>query len=218
MFDFRAPNATLTASVGDSETDSAPRFLYLVARCALGRRTSPLPLSAFRLLAELSKADTNLEQAVRAVDAAGAAPDQITRQRRGMTLTLSLLSYVFGVIPLGRMVQAVVPTRSLTATEVGLLACFVLAVAMAAAMRGGLWLKPFGIAVVTGDGREVSRFRAGLRAAVAWSWAPIQVAMYVFGGPWLLLLIVKIVALAHAADNPSRSLQDALAGTHLVPR
>lgn len=219
LLDFRAPGVGAAAEAKDTDAvGSATGFLEQVARRALGRRMSPLPLSASTALGELSGDNASLETMLRGLDAAGSTPDGVTRQRRGMTLSLSLLAYLFGAAPLGRVAQLMVPTGSLAASDVALLSCFALAIVVATATRGGFWLRAFGIAVVRDDGREVARATAGLRAAVAWSWAPIQVLVGVVGGPALPILLIKIVAVLYAADKPSRGLQDALARTNLVPR
>src|SRR5262249_31453005 len=99
-----------------------------------------------------------------------------------------------------------------------LIASAALALASAFAFRSGAWLRAFGIAVVTQDGVEASRLRAVCRAAVAWSWVPIQVMATALGWPLVSVAILKVAGLFYAADNPTRGLQDRIARTYLVPR
>ena len=93
--------------------------------------------------------------------------------------------------------------------------------------RGGLVLRWLGIAVVTGNGMEVSRSRALWRSVIAWS----PCAAFIVITPLLLslspslivpttgmLLAVSLIGIVAAAVNPQRGLQDRLAGTYLVPR
>ena len=86
--------------------------------------------------------------------------------------------------------------------------------------RGGLILRAFGIAIVTGDGKPASRLRAlsrgltgwGLVAAAIWFWVAFGVAVGVCVG------ILVLGGAAWAIMHPTRGLQDRIAGTWLVPR
>jgi eukaryotic-like serine/threonine-protein kinase len=95
--------------------------------------------------------------------------------------------------------------------------------------RGGLTLRLFGAAVVNRHGEPVSRLRALWRAVVTWS---IAVALPLFfktsgevtgasAGTLILQSLLMALFIAGAvwtALNPSRSIQDRLAGTWVVPR
>jgi hypothetical protein len=107
---------------------------------------------------------------------------------------------------------------SLTASGAGLIGCAALGLVWALALRSGIWLRAFGIAVVTPDGNEVSRLRAVWRAALAWSWVPAQLLWAGHAVPLLLVAAAKLVGLCYAAAHPERGIQDRLAGTHLVSR
>jgi hypothetical protein len=88
------------------------------------------------------------------------------------------------------------------------------------AFRGGLLLRAFGIAVVTGDGKPASRLRALWRGLLGWGLVPVAI--------WLALTVgvaigecVGVLFLggtAWALAHPTRGLQDRIAGTWLVPR
>jgi hypothetical protein len=95
--------------------------------------------------------------------------------------------------------------------------------------RGGFTLRAFGAAVVNRQGEPVSRLRALWRATVTWS---IAAALPLFfkssgdvttaaAGTLILQSLVMALFIAGAvwtALNPSRSIQDRLAGTWIVPR
>jgi hypothetical protein len=95
-------------------------------------------------------------------------------------------------------------------------------------MRGGFTLRGFGAAMVNRRGEPVSRFRAVWRAIVTWS--PACALIFLFGksdsttiDPWVLAVQTLGVGLFVAAAvwtalHPSRSIQDRLAGTWIVPR
>jgi hypothetical protein len=96
--------------------------------------------------------------------------------------------------------------------------------------RGGVALRMFDIAVVTSDGKPVSRLRAGWRGLAAWSpvivgfvyLAPLLIRpedpeappLAVALGPW----VVFVAGAVWAVICPERGLQDRIAGTYLVPR
>jgi hypothetical protein len=103
-----------------------------------------------------------------------------------------------------------------------------LAVGFAFAFRGGLSLTVFGVRVRNRRGSLASRLRCAWRAAAAA--VPLLV---LYGLPFVLVfydhtmlgyvaLVFGVLAhaawIAHAITRPSRSLQDRLAGTQLVPR
>ena len=98
------------------------------------------------------------------------------------------------------------------------------------AARGGLTLRVLGAALVKSDGRDASRFRAVLRAAIAWSPLVLWLVLMRFGpasiqnmtAPVALLYTLVLVVLAAGAlwawRHPARGIQDRLAGTWIVPR
>ena len=98
--------------------------------------------------------------------------------------------------------------------------------------RGGLTLRAFGAAVVNRRGEPASRFRTLWRATVTWAPAGIlSLVFLVFKSGWatanpdprvLILPSLGMALLAAGAAwtafHPSRSIQDRLAGTWIVPR
>ena len=118
--------------------------------------------------------------------------------------------------------QQAVATAIVSLTIVALLS-----VLAALAFRRGL-LTSLGLEIVTPDGRLASRVRVAVRAMLAWSplivlqlarqWLPDTVttpSMPIASGVALLVLLAGAV---FAVLRPSRSLQDRLAGTWIVPR
>jgi eukaryotic-like serine/threonine-protein kinase len=101
----------------------------------------------------------------------------------------------------------------------------------ALAVRGGFTLRAFGAALVNRRGEPISRFRALWRAMV--TWLPAMVLPFLFAlfkttkgdDPGVTTLILPSLGMAlliagavWTALHPSRSIQDRLAGTWLVPR
>jgi uncharacterized RDD family membrane protein YckC len=96
-------------------------------------------------------------------------------------------------------------------------------------MRGGFTFRGFGAAMVNRYGQPVSRFRALWRAIVTWSLVCALMLLFKGGDtatnidPRLLILQTLGVGLVVAAAvwtvlHPSRSIQDRLSGTWIVPR
>jgi hypothetical protein len=98
--------------------------------------------------------------------------------------------------------------------------------------RGGLALTLVNVAVITDDGRLISRRRALWRGVVTWS---LVLAPLAFAPPpplWLgtgagvqpgsigamMLWILSLAGAMYGIARPSRGLQDYLSGTYLVPR
>ncbi len=101
----------------------------------------------------------------------------------------------------------------------------ILTLLCAVAFRGGLLLRVLGIAVVTDDGRDASRWRMLWRTFIAFSpfiaGVFIAATTYTFtdGVPSLYTAVLIGCGLAvWSLLLPERSLQDRLAGTWLVPR
>lgn len=102
-------------------------------------------------------------------------------------------------------------------------------VLIAAVLRGGLAMLLAGVAIVQADGRRATRRQCAMRAAVVWSplaalllgaaalqiWAPGRV--YLAAGLWLLAIALLPVYVVLALRFPTRSPQDRVTGTYLVP-
>jgi len=99
-------------------------------------------------------------------------------------------------------------------------------------IRGGVVSRAAGLAVVTSEGREISRLRSFARAAIAWSPALLW-CLYLAASPRttegfpLARFPILAMALAHAVlfvgaiitvSRPSRGLHDALVNVWVVPR
>ena len=229
LLDFLAPGLTEGESTPiPFDAASAQRFLYAAARRALGSAVPPLPLSVSSFLDALQRGQFSALSEIEAkLEELQNKPDRVTSSSRGMTLSLGVVVYLFGSDAIGRLLtNSVFPFLpadlasrfSLTVGGAGLIGSAVLGLFWAGACRGGAWLRAFGIAVVTPDGKEASRLRAVGRAAVAWSWVPVQLLFVAYGGPLLLIAVAKLAGLFYAADHPERGIQDRLAGTYLVPR
>jgi hypothetical protein len=102
----------------------------------------------------------------------------------------------------------------------------VAAIALTAALLGGGVLRVVGFAVVRDDGRPASRLRMLARTAAAWSpvlVSAIPTAVWRLDAPAENAIMATAVAMmiggaAYAIARPSRSLQDRIAGTWLVPQ
>ena len=98
------------------------------------------------------------------------------------------------------------------------------------ALRGGLIMRLFGLALVDAAGNTVSRWRALWRAAIAWMplMALHHLAHLMLGtlsiysaSAWTMvvaLCLVMAIGMCWAIVVPERGLQDRIAGTWLVPR
>ena len=98
--------------------------------------------------------------------------------------------------------------------------------------RGGAIFRLLGIAVVGGDGREVSRLRGLARALIAWTPGIAALALLLpFATRWsmeevpveqlapsLLLLAVFVAGAVFALFNENQGLQDRIVRTSLVAR
>ena len=112
-----------------------------------------------------------------------------------------------------------------SAFTVGCLGIALLSAGFALFFRGGLLLRALGVAAVTCDGSDASRWRMLWRACVAWSWLPLGLLLVALLAPTLQPIpaaaiagLLAIGTVAASAALPARSLQDRLAGTWLVPR
>ena len=113
-----------------------------------------------------------------------------------------------------------------------LLVCAAIALVSSLLVRGGVLMRLLGLAVVDSRGHLVSRWLSGVRAIVAWSptlfmwaWFGLSLALErsferTFAAVWLVALTIT-VSLAGAVwtiAHPSRSWQDRVTGTRVVPR
>ena len=216
--DFGAPGvAGPDSSPLDASHAGAQRFLYAAARSMLDSAT-PLPLAASNYMRVLEAgAFETLSDAAESLLRQQNRPDRITGEVRGFTLALGALSYLLLSDALGSVV-----VRSglsfVTPQWVGPIGFGVLALLSAFVLRSGVWLRSFDIAVVTRDGMEASRLRSAGRAALAWSWVPLQVAFGSYAVIDITIGVVTLVGLLAATAHPTRGFQDRLAGTYLVPR
>jgi hypothetical protein len=120
---------------------------------------------------------------------------------------------------------------ALSLLPIGLAACL-----LALTARRGPALRALGLDLVTSSGAVAGRPRIFFRNLVAWSplllpfaygvaagatspYALGQILGRTFNGTWALMIpALSLIGLAIAIWNPQRSLQDRIAGTHLVPR
>jgi len=105
-----------------------------------------------------------------------------------------------------------------TPAVAGAMGSGVLGLVCAFALRSGAWLRSLDVAVVTREGREVSRLRAAGRAALAWSWVPLQLVVGPYAAATVGIKLLTIASLLDAAFHPARGVHDRIAGTYLVPR
>jgi hypothetical protein len=98
--------------------------------------------------------------------------------------------------------------------------------------RGGMFLRACDIAVVTKDGKSISRIRALWRGLAAWSFVPVAfwfaplpfalsaglVGPKLGAGLALSAVVVALIGTVWAIVCPERGLQDRVADTYLVPR
>ena len=88
------------------------------------------------------------------------------------------------------------------------------------AFRGGLILRAGGLAVVTGDGRPASRWRALGRGLAGWGLvvAAIWLGIGVSAAAGVALAVLCLVGAAWAIVQPARGFPERISGTWLVPR
>jgi hypothetical protein len=113
-----------------------------------------------------------------------------------------------------------------------LLICAALSLVSSLLVRGGVLMRLVGLAVVDGHGHLVSRWLSFVRAIVAWSptlimwaWFGVSLALdrtfeQTFAAAWLVALTfaVSLAGAIWTITRPSRSWQDRLTGTWVVPR
>ncbi len=229
LLDFPAPRTQGPRSTGEpdppapADFGAAQEWLGRIAGRALGgggtRETTHLPLHAGLLLDDLAgrrfEAPAELVGRLREIEG---LPPVLTRGRRALHLALASLPLVVTLL-LARGDPRPVASGIFLFVGAGA------TVPVAALFRGGIGLRLLGIAVLGPDGREVSEMRAFARTAAAWS--PVALVANGFftrsaggGGGSLVAagLVLLACGAAYALFRPSRSLQDLVAGTRLVPR
>jgi hypothetical protein len=229
ILDFRAPGVHVFMPKGlPISLGTIQRFLGDIANRALpGQALWRLPLSAKAFLQKLVRAEfAAMSQIVTELAELSTRPEQVTRQQRSMTLALGVVGTYLGTTFLVQLVLAPYARivgkwlLPITIGGLGLSLYATIAVLCSALLCSGVWLRAFGIVVVTGDGTPVSRWRATIRAIVAWTWVPILIFVTIMH--WERLASVAglgaVLGVSYAARHPDRGLQDRLTGTHLVPR
>jgi hypothetical protein len=207
---------------------------------------TPLPMPARKLLLSLRDgAFRTTATLVEGVSTVVNAPAIYPRARRAMQIAVcalfpiaSTLVTIGGILFSGNQdVRAKLGspvTLWATALAVGAGTLWVVvpfAFLGALAARGGFTLRAFGAALVNRRGEPVSRVRALWRAMVTWSPAIVLPFLFVlfkttesqgFGAARLILpslgMALLVAGAVWTALHPSRSIQDRLAGTWVVPR
>jgi hypothetical protein len=207
------------------------------------RPGTPLPVPARKLL--LSLRDGAFQSTAALVDGVAAvvsAPAIYPRARRavqiGVCALLPILTPIVtvgailssgqnGLARLGSPLALLATALALASGMLFVVVPFALLGAFAA--RGGFTLRAFGAAVVNRQGEPASRFRTLWRGMVTWS---LVVAIpFVFKNMQTdtaidvralilpaLVLALFVAGAVWTALHPSRSIQDRLAGTWIVPR
>jgi hypothetical protein len=203
---------------------------------------TPLPMAARALLLSLRDGTFQSSAALRdAVVATLAAPAMYPKPRRATQIGVcALLPVLVPALTIGATLTSGQQTALaliaspiiMWATAVSLGSAMVLSLAPFALIgaflaRGGLTLRAFGAALVNRRGERVSRFRALWRAMVVW--LPMAAVPLVIENEQMaaldarlilksVLVALFIAAAVWTALHPSRSIQDRLAGTWVVPR
>jgi eukaryotic-like serine/threonine-protein kinase len=205
---------------------------------------TPLPMPARKLLLSLRDGAFQSNKAlVDGVATAMAAPATFPGKRRAMQIgACALLPVLTVAVTLGAIVfnrkevdvATVLTPVAMWETALAVGAGIFLIVAFfgmfsAFFARGGVTLRAFGAAVVNRRGEPASRFRTLWRAVITWSLVPVMLlvlkgdktieglelgTMILHSLPMALFAAGAIWAILH----PSRSIQDRLAGTWIVPR
>jgi eukaryotic-like serine/threonine-protein kinase len=205
---------------------------------------TPLPLPARALLLSLRAGAFQSSAALlEAVTTAAKAPAIYPKTRRAVQIGVCALQPVLitaisvGGILFSSKGGSLDRLRSLTtlwttalAVASGTLVMVALfALLGAVVMRGGFTLRGFGAAVVNRHGEPASRFRTLWRAMV--TWCPTAVLPFLLGNSGTIAgvnvgtltlpslgMALFVGAAVWTAMHPSRSIQDRLAGTWIVPR
>jgi hypothetical protein len=228
LLDFRCPGLPAPASAAVRPpsrlvTSDAYAFVRRVATVALGDERS-LPVHAHAFLEQLEQRGfPDLKAIAAALQETFGRTAVLTPARRGVHLALCALAPTCALIAglASAMIYGAFTTARIIAPLVfSLIITSNMAVWSAAVFRGGLMLRAFDIAVVTGAGQEASRQRALVRAIVAWSPCLFFLFAILFG--WTLVGTAALVFMAAGAVmaylTPERGLHDRVVRTRLVPR
>ncbi|MGE3957433.1 MAG: protein kinase [Vicinamibacterales bacterium] len=228
LLPFSAPGLSTRLAPSRLDAASGQQALHACAIAALGTPTPPLPLSVSMWLRALTQGTfASLGHAAVTLDGLRDTPERVTPTVRGMTLALGVVTYLSTSVDVSRLIaEAASQTTGwgplamqwLPEPVYGRIGCALLGLLSACALRSGVWLRAFGVAVVTSDGVEVSRVRAGWRAVAAWGWVPLHVLAATIGHGQGGVALLTVAGLAYAAFSPPRGWQDRFAGTYLVPR
>jgi len=229
LLDFRCPglppgSSAVAAAASPAETVAgADAFVRRIATAALGN-AGPTPLHAHTFLRALDQRRfPNLKAMAAALQETLGRRAVLTRDRRAVHLALCALmpacalvaaiasAVIHGAVTAGGIIAPLAFSLVLTTN---------LAIWSAAWFRGGLMLRTFDIAVVTGAGEEASRQRALLRAMVAWS--PCLLFLLAVLSGWTVVgaaaLVLMLGGAVMAYLTPEHGLQDLIVRTRLVPR
>ena len=223
---------------------SVGALLGLPPDAAQDRKPStPLPMPARKLLLSL-RDETFLTAAalLEGVSTVMNAPATYPRSRRAVQIGVSaLLPIVTTVVSIAGVVFG--GQKGLASLE-SPAALWALALAVASGMflvvapfallsalvwRGGVTLRAFGATLVNRHGEPASRLRALWRAIVTWSIAVAMPFLFKSSGGMTnptaralilpsLIMALFVAGAVWTALHPSRSIQDRLAGTWIVPR
>ena len=202
----------------------------------------PLPLPARRLLLSLRDGAFKTTAALmHAVNAMTAVPAVFPKVRRAAQIgALAIFPMLITLVTAGSVlfssdVRAVVDSPStlwtvMLAVGAGMLAFEAPFALLGALVTGsGFTFRPFGAALVNRRGERVSRLRALWRAMVTWSLPCALLLLFADGDSGKSVTATRLAAQSlgvglvvaaaiWTALHPSRSIQDRLAGTWVVPR
>jgi hypothetical protein len=232
----------------DPTLASAQHLLYVAAVAALlgippdGARkvepSTPLPRAARDVLLKLRDAKyASLDALLTGLGTALSAPAYVSRMRRAGQIAITaafpvVITIITVIAELGKPEK---PTAHSTGLFISALAVYagtftipMIFNAIGALITGsGFTFQPFGAVLVNKRGKRASRVRALWRAIVTWMPVVATLALFVFerGGlrPSVFALQCALMlgmagAAAWAIVRPSRSIQDRLSGTWIVPR
>jgi hypothetical protein len=201
-------------SLGPADREAVEIVLASRYRTVLADQAIYTPTRVLRLTpAHKTLADRILRRSVepRSVDAAAARPE------------------VRGMLEEGARLKQPPMAEMAVSSFYGMLTIAALLALFAALATRGVMLRLLGFEIVTADGRLAPRWRVLARAAIAWS--PLLLPMVVlivlgrFGAsaaeviaPFTTALVIQCAGAIVAIAQPSRGLQDRLAGTWIVPR
>ncbi|HEX4568325.1 MAG TPA: protein kinase [Vicinamibacterales bacterium] len=202
--------------------------------------STPLPRAARDVLLKLRDAKfTSSDALLEALGTALTSPTHLSRIRRAGQIAVSaavpvLITAITVAAELRGSVKQTTTSRGLFlvafAVYVGTFVIPMFFSAIGALVTGsGFTFRPFGATLVNKRGKRASRVRALWRAIA--TWIPVVITLVLFAAEprppdyrWsivavqCLLMIAMTAAAVWAILNPSRSIQDRLSGTWIVPR